>query len=328
MFTTRTGYACSARRTWSSRPSIRSVGRVSRRTNIRTPSPNTAPAIGGQVGPRTHRVVEGKERRVHRRVRGEPGQRRTRPGVDRGLRADGLRHGCHHGRAPHTTNETGNLPGNIDLPIRSGCEHRTHRRWHVATDVCTPGEGARRWTRSSAVLSLDGLSQCRGKEKDHRRGSKPTAAAKRKHQLQTARLGCSSRQRYWGEPFPDHLAGTASIPPCPKSELPLPAALTSTTNKTHRHRRTTARQGHRTGCAIPMPPRARRTPCRKWAGSCWYYPALLRPAQPGAFRRARKPSVIGWTAASPGGGRSLRRGGTEHAVLHLLYARFLAQGAL
>ncbi len=40
-----------------------------------------------------------EDRRVHRFVRDEPGQRRADPGVDRRLRPDGLRHRGDHGRA-------------------------------------------------------------------------------------------------------------------------------------------------------------------------------------------------------------------------------------
>ncbi|CAG7627448.1 hypothetical protein SBRY_20366 [Actinacidiphila bryophytorum] len=41
---------------------------------------------------------QGQDRRLHRRLRREPGQRRPRPGLHRRLRPDGLRHRRHHGR--------------------------------------------------------------------------------------------------------------------------------------------------------------------------------------------------------------------------------------
>jgi len=43
--------------------------------------------------------AEGQDRRVHRRARREPRQRREAADLDRRLRAHGLRHGRHHGRA-------------------------------------------------------------------------------------------------------------------------------------------------------------------------------------------------------------------------------------
>ena len=42
---------------------------------------------------------QGKDRRLHRRLRHQPGQQRAHPDLDRGLCADDLRHRRHHGRA-------------------------------------------------------------------------------------------------------------------------------------------------------------------------------------------------------------------------------------
>ena len=42
---------------------------------------------------------QGQDRRLHRRLRDQPGQRRAGPGLRRRLRPDGLRHRRHHGRA-------------------------------------------------------------------------------------------------------------------------------------------------------------------------------------------------------------------------------------
>jgi hypothetical protein len=53
-------------------------------------------AASASARPRPPRA---KDRRVHRRVRHQPGQRRARPGVDLRLRADGLRHRRDHGGA-------------------------------------------------------------------------------------------------------------------------------------------------------------------------------------------------------------------------------------
>jgi leucyl-tRNA synthetase len=57
----------------------------------------------------------------------------------------------------------------------------------------------------------------------------------------------------------------------------------------------------------------------QWAGSCWYY---LRYCDPGNNDRfISKEAEAYWTSAKPGM-VDLYVGGTEHAVLHLLYARF------
>ena len=56
------------------------------------------PAGGGEQDRPGPPGEQGEDRRLHRRVRGEPGQRRTAAGVHRRLRADGLRHRGDHGR--------------------------------------------------------------------------------------------------------------------------------------------------------------------------------------------------------------------------------------
>jgi leucyl-tRNA synthetase len=57
-----------------------------------------------------------------------------------------------------------------------------------------------------------------------------------------------------------------------------------------------------------------------WAGSCWYY---LRFCDPGNDRRfvGEEPERY-WMGGNRPGGVDLYIGGVEHAVLHLLYARF------
>jgi len=54
----------------------------------------------------------------------------------------------------------------------------------------------------------------------------------------------------------------------------------------------------------------------QWAGSCWYYLRYLDPENEGAF--CGKEAERYWMQK----GVDLYVGGTEHAVLHLLYARF------
>jgi leucyl-tRNA synthetase len=57
-----------------------------------------------------------------------------------------------------------------------------------------------------------------------------------------------------------------------------------------------------------------------WAGSCWYYLRFCDPKNPNRF--ASDESVRYWLGE---GGVDLYVGGGEHAVLHLLYARFWHQ---
>jgi leucyl-tRNA synthetase len=130
-----------------------------------------------------------------------------------------------------------------------------------------------------------------------------------------------SRQRYWGEPFPllhevdakGHRTGI--VVPLAESELPLelptlasyePAGnaeppLAKATEWLHveRHGKKYIRETN------TMP---------QWAGSCWYYLRYLDPKNSEAFCSADK--LKRWLPVD------LYVGGAEHAVLHLLYARF------
>ncbi len=145
-----------------------------------------------------------------------------------------------------------------------------------------------------------------------------------------------SRQRYWGEPFPILHGPEGEIIPVPESELPvsLPAMDDF---------RPAASDDPQ---APPQPPLARAgndwkyverdgvvytrefNTMPQWAGSCWYYLRFLDPHNADRFvsREAEKywmtprPSDGAKHAGPPG--VDLYVGGVEHAVLHLLYARF------
>ena len=59
----------------------------------------------------------------------------------------------------------------------------------------------------------------------------------------------------------------------------------------------------------------------QWAGSCWYYLRYLGCEKPQSF--VGKDAENYWMASNgKSAGVDLYVGGTEHAVLHLLYARF------
>ena len=145
-----------------------------------------------------------------------------------------------------------------------------------------------------------------------------------------------SRQRYWGEPFPIVYDEDGRAHAVPTSALPVllpeladfkPTALDPNDAKSD-----------------PIPPLARVKDWTKvsldlgdgmreyrrevnvmpqWAGSCWYEMRYLDPTNSDAFinheveRYWMGPQGDGHT-----GGADLYVGGVEHAVLHLLYARF------
>ncbi len=169
-----------------------------------------------------------------------------------------------------------------------------------------------------------------------------------------------SRQRYWGEPFPivwvseaDYAKAKAirgdTLPAEPVTyrqdgtvhfALPLPAQalplelpdvqsyLPSGTGESPLANETAwleiwfdARTGAAVPASAPRPAgdawiRGRRetNTMPQWAGSCWYYLRFLDPRNADAF--ASPEALRYW------GAPDLYVGGAEHAVLHLLYARF------
>jgi leucyl-tRNA synthetase len=150
-----------------------------------------------------------------------------------------------------------------------------------------------------------------------------------------------SRQRYWGEPFPIVYDETEpSDPPQPIAlpESMLPVELPPMTD----FRPRPAGEGAEPQKAAPLSrapgfemveldlgdgPRQYRRETNtmpQWAGSCWYYLRYLDPDNDHRFVDAEVERFWMAGAGEPGrtGGVDLYIGGPEHAVLHLLYARF------
>jgi leucyl-tRNA synthetase len=144
-----------------------------------------------------------------------------------------------------------------------------------------------------------------------------------------------SRQRYWGEPFPivwkKDAAGNLYHEALPESALPLLPPSLDDYKPTPDGQPPLARAKDWVN-AIPGAKRETNT-MPQWAGSCWYYLRYLDAANDGAF--VGKDAEHYWMGSAAGPkskvqspketatpGVDLYVGGTEHAVLHLLYARF------
>jgi len=141
-----------------------------------------------------------------------------------------------------------------------------------------------------------------------------------------------SRQRYWGEPFPIVFDETGLALAVPESELPVelpelidwaPRALDESSEPEPPLGRATewATATYDLGDGARTYRRELST-MPQWAGSCWYYLRYLDPANDEALVN---PEVERYWMADPDGGVGgvdLYVGGVEHAVLHLLYARF------
>jgi leucyl-tRNA synthetase len=145
-----------------------------------------------------------------------------------------------------------------------------------------------------------------------------------------------SRQRYWGEPFPIVYDETGLPIAVPESMLPV--ELPDTDDFSPKS------FPPEDADSTPEPPLGRLTDwvtvtldlgegprqyrretntMPNWAGSCWYELRYLDPTNTEEFV---DPAVerywMGPSADRPLGGVGLYVGGVEHAVLHLLYARF------
>jgi len=135
-----------------------------------------------------------------------------------------------------------------------------------------------------------------------------------------------SRQRYWGEPFPivweagKHRALSAG-------ELPLTPPEMSDFKPTGTSEPPLAKATDWLRYSDTATRETNTMP--QWAGSCWYYLRYCDAQNPNRFvgteaerywMGATQPSTL--NSQPPPGGVDLYVGGTEHAVLHLLYARF------
>jgi len=126
-----------------------------------------------------------------------------------------------------------------------------------------------------------------------------------------------SRQRYWGEPIPVLHRADGSILPLPEDALPLLPPELDDYRPTASGEPPLARAERWVKTTDPSSgaPAWRETNTMpQWAGSCWYYLRFIDPKNDKALVDLEKERY--WMPVD------LYVGGAEHAVLHLLYARF------
>jgi len=125
-----------------------------------------------------------------------------------------------------------------------------------------------------------------------------------------------SRQRYWGEPFPVLHVDDNGVVSVSEEELPLVLPEVESYKPSGTGESPLATIGQWLNVTLPDGRKAKRetNTMPQWAGSCWYYLRYLDP------KNSRKPwdkdKESYWMPVD------LYIGGAEHAVLHLLYARF------
>jgi leucyl-tRNA synthetase len=126
-----------------------------------------------------------------------------------------------------------------------------------------------------------------------------------------------SRQRYWGEPIPIVHWDDGRVTALEESELPLILPKVEDYKPSETGESPLARAGNWLTVVEPKTGRKGRRETNtmpNWAGSCWYY---LRFIDPKNDKKAWDTDLEkGWSPVD------LYVGGAEHAVLHLLYARF------
>ena len=126
-----------------------------------------------------------------------------------------------------------------------------------------------------------------------------------------------ARQRYWGEPIPIVHCQKCGVVPLPESELPLrlPEVEKFEPSGTGESPLATVTDWVNTTCPRCGGPAKRETNTMpQWAGSCWYYLRYMDPHNNNA--------LVDPAIEKAYGPVDCYIGGAEHAVLHLLYARF------
>ncbi|MGW0733858.1 leucine--tRNA ligase [Streptomyces sp. NPDC002851] len=223
----------------------------------------------------------------------------------------------------------------FELPMRCVVEPSDDRGTDATTwDDAFDSYDAKLVNSSSDTLSLDGLGVVEAKTKitewlAERGIGEGTVNFRLRDWL-------FSRQRYWGEPFPIVYDEDGVAHALPESMLPLELpevedysprtfdpddADTSPETPLSRNEEWVNVQLD-LGDGVKTYRRETNT-MPNWAGSCWYE---LRYLDPNNSEKLVDPAVeqywMGPREGQPTGGVDLYVGGAEHAVLHLLYARF------
>ena len=126
-----------------------------------------------------------------------------------------------------------------------------------------------------------------------------------------------SRQRYWGEPIPMLHLQDGTMKPIPEHELPLllPDVDEIKPSGTGESPLANVKDWvHTVDADTGLPAKRETNTMPQWAGSCWYYLRFIDPHN--------EHELIAWDKQQQWLPVDLYIGGAEHAVLHLLYARF------
>ena len=258
----------------------------------------------GDARPTTEERADrhGQDRRLHRPLRDEPGQRRARPDLGRRLRADGLRHRRDHGRPAHDERDH-------EFAERSTCR---------SSPASTTPTGGRSSAHRGEVLSIGQFDGCDEEAQAIVDVAGGAGAAARPAVNYRLRDWSFSRQRYWGCPIPIVYCDDCGIVPVPEDELPvlLPEVedyrpkgkppLASNEEWLDSRARAAAARARREADTMDT-----------FVDSSWYF---LRYADPHNDRAPFDREIVDyWLPVDQ------YIGGIDHATGHLLYARFFVK---
>ncbi|MDP4085937.1 MAG: leucine--tRNA ligase [Bacillota bacterium] len=126
-----------------------------------------------------------------------------------------------------------------------------------------------------------------------------------------------SRQRYWGEPIPIIHWEDGMMTAVPEDQLPLTLPKTTEIKPSGTGESPLANIADWVNVVDPDTGKKGRRETNtmpQWAGSCWYFLRYIDPKNP--VQLASQEKLNEWLPVD------IYIGGAEHAVLHLLYARF------
>jgi leucyl-tRNA synthetase len=185
----------------------------------------------------------------------------------------------------------------------------------LAGTVCWTGDGVMVNSAADRGLDINGLQVPQAKQK--------TIAWLEEQRLGKAAVNYKlrdwlfSRQRYWGEPFPVVYMEDGSVRILDESALPVVLPELEDFKPSGTGESPLAKASEWRDYTDPetgLKGRRETHTMPQWAGSCWYYLRYIDPRNDDAPWDAAKEQY--WMPVD------LYVGGAEHAVLHLLYARF------